>query len=153
MKEDWKHRLVPVRSKAIILIRMSVGLIFITQGLLKYLDPNMGVNRFSKIGFSQPALTAHFVGAFEILCGTLVLVGFVTRIAAIPLLVIICTAIATTKMPELSRPSQGFWFMVSDARTDFSMLMSLLFLIIAGGGYWSFDSRLGDSIPAKEEKR
>jgi len=56
-------------------------------------------------------------------------------------------------MPELSRPSQGFWFMVSDARTDFSMLMSLLFLIIAGGGYWSFDSRLGDSIPAKEEKR
>jgi hypothetical protein len=61
----------------------------------------------------------------------------VTRIAVIPLLLVICTAIATTKIPELSRPHQGFWFMVSDARTDFAMLMSLLFLLRAGAGRWS----------------
>jgi putative oxidoreductase len=100
------------RSPAVILVRLSVGLIFFSQGLLKYIDPNMGVNRFIKIGFPHPYFLAHFVGAFEMLCGLLVLVGFVVRVAAIPLLIVICTAIATTKIPELFRPSQGFWFMV-----------------------------------------
>lgn len=92
----------------------------------------MGVERFARIGFPHPAFTAHFVGAFEVVCGLLVLIGIVTRLAAIPLLVIISTAIATTKIPELTRPGQGFWFMVSDARTDFAMLMCLLFLLLSG---------------------
>jgi len=132
---------------------LAVGLIFITQGVLKYTDSNMGVSRFTKIGFSHPAFTAHFVGTFEMVCGFLVLIGLVTRIAAVPLLIVICTAIATTKIPEFSRPSQGFWFMVSDARTDFAMLMSLLFLIVAGSGSWSFDSNLEGPIPAEKQKR
>jgi len=112
-----------------IFIRIAVGLIFLTQGILKDIDPHMGVERFTRIGFPHPAFTAHFVGAFEIVCGFLVLFGLFTRFAAIPLLVIICTAIVTTKVPELSRAGQGFWFMVSDARTDFAMLMCLLFLL------------------------
>lgn len=118
--------------KGTIFIRVAVGLIFFSQGLLKYIDPNMGVNRFTRIGFPHPAFTAHFVGAFEIVCGLLVLAGFFTRLATIPLLVVICTAIATTKIPELTRTGQGFWFMVSDARTDFAMLMCLLFLLVSG---------------------
>jgi uncharacterized membrane protein YphA (DoxX/SURF4 family) len=77
------------------------------------------------------AFTARFVGTFEIVGGLLALAGIFTGIAAIPLLVIICTAIVTTKIPELTRPGQGFWFMVSDARTDFAMLMCLLFLILS----------------------
>jgi uncharacterized membrane protein YphA (DoxX/SURF4 family) len=153
MEAELKRKLVPIRSRAIVLVRIAVGLIFFTQGVLKYIDPNMGVNRFTKIGFSQPAFTAHFVGGFEMACGALVLIGLVTRIAALPLLVVICTAIVTTKIPELSRPSQGFWFMVSDARTDFSMLMSLLFLIAAGGGCWSLDWLLGRSVRTGEQKR
>lgn len=115
-----------------IFIRIAVGLIFLTQGILKFTDPNMGVNRFTRIGFPHPAFTAHFVGTFEIVCGLLVLVGLLTRLAAIPLFIIICTAIATTKLPEVTRTAQGFWFMVSDARTDFAMLMCLLFLLTSG---------------------
>jgi putative oxidoreductase len=130
------------RSPAVIFVRLAVGLIFLSQGLLKYIDPSMGVNRFTKIGIPYPYFTAHFVGAFEMICGLLVLFGLMVRLAAIPLLIIICTAIATTKIPELSRPGLGFWFMVSDARTDFSMLMSLIFLSIAGAGSWSFDSKI-----------
>ncbi len=130
------------RSPAVVFIRVAVGLIFSTQGLLKYLDPNMGVNRFARIGFPHPWFTAHFVGTFEMSCGLMILLGLLTRIAAIPLLIVICTAIATTKVPELSRPSQGFWFMVSDARADFSMLLSLLFLISAGAGGCSVDAWL-----------
>lgn len=121
----------------ILFIRFAVGLIFFTQGILKYIDPNMGVVRFTRIGFPHPYFTAHFVGTFEIICGLLVLLGLWTWPAAIPLLIVIITAIVTTKFPELFRANQGFWYMVSDARTDFAMLCSLLFLIRVGGGAWS----------------
>jgi len=90
------------------------------------------VERLARIGFPYPAFTAHFVGIFEIVCGLLVLAGLWTRIAAIPLLVIIRTAIVTTKIPELTYAGQGFWFMLSDARTDFAMFMCLLFLVVSG---------------------
>ena len=128
-------------SLSTLLIRIAVGLIFFRQGILKYSDPNMGVVRFTRIGFPHPSFTAHFVGAFEIVCGFLVVVGLWTRASAVPLLIVITTAIATTKIPELFRPNQGFWFMVSDARTDFAMFCSLLFLILAGSGAWSLDAR------------
>lgn len=124
------ERLFGVRGS--IFIRLAVGLIFLTQGILKYIDPHMGVERFTRIGFPYAAFTAHFVGIVEIVCGLFVLAGIFTRLAAIPLLVVICTAIVTTKIPELSRPGQGFWYMVSDARADFAMLMCLLFLLVSG---------------------
>lgn len=131
----------PYASGAIF-IRLAAGLIFFTQGILKFSDPRMGVQRFTRIGFPHPLFIAHFAGFFEIVCGLLVLVGLLTRLAAVPLLIVILTAIATTKIPELARPAQGFWFMVSDARTDFSMTMALLFLLIAGAGKWSLDAWL-----------
>jgi putative oxidoreductase len=130
-------------AASIVLIRLPVGLIFLTQGILKYIDPNMGVVRFTRIGFPYPYLTAHFVGTFEIVCGFLVLLGLWTRAAAVPLLIVIATAIVTTKVPELVRTNQGLWYMVSDARTDFAMLCSLLFLISVGGGAWSLEARRG----------
>ncbi|HKI11012.1 MAG TPA: DoxX family protein [Candidatus Acidoferrum sp.] len=125
---------------SILLIRLAAGLIFLTQGILKYTDPNMGVGRFTRIGFHHPYFTAHSVGAFEIACGVLVLLGLWTRASSVPLLIVITTAIATTKVPELFRAGQGFWYMVSDARTDFAMFCSLLFLISVGGGAWSLDA-------------
>ena len=125
---------------AIVLMRLPVGLIFFTQGILKFADPNMGILRFTRIGFPVPGFTAHFVGAFEIVCGLQVLFGLLTRLAALPLLIVIATASATTKLPELFHAHQGFWYMVSDARTDVAMLFSLLFLILSGGGSWSLDA-------------
>jgi putative oxidoreductase len=125
---------------SIFLIRLAVGLIFFTQGILKFTDPHVGVIRFARIGFPHPYFTAHFVGTFEVVCGLLVLIGFWTRAASVPLLIVISTAIATTKIPELFRANQGSWFMVSDARTDFAMLCSLIFLIIMGGGACSVDA-------------
>jgi putative oxidoreductase len=125
---------------SVILIRLAAGIIFFSQGILKYIDPNMGVVRFTKIGFPHPYFTAHFVGTFEIVCGFLIFLGLWTRLAAFPLLIVICTAIASTKIPELFRANQGFWYMVSDMRTDSAMLCSLLFLILVGGGAWSLDA-------------
>ena len=74
--------------RSLIFIRLAVGLIFLTQGILKYIDPHMGVLRFARIGFPYPGFTAHFVGTFEIVCGLLILIGLLTRIASIPLLIV-----------------------------------------------------------------
>jgi putative oxidoreductase len=112
----------------------------------------MGVLRFTRIGFPYPDFTAHFTGTFEIVCGFLVLIGLITRLASIPLLIVILTAIATTKIPELWHPNQGFWLMISDARTDFAMTLSLLFLISAGAGSWSLDTLFWSEVHKDSSK-
>ncbi|MFP5229591.1 MAG: DoxX family protein [Acidobacteriota bacterium] len=122
-------------NRAVILIRILVGWVFVSEGLQKFLFPGaLGVGRFAKIGLPHPALLAPLVGLVEMVCGAAVILGLWTRLASIPLLVVIATAIATTKIPELHRAGQGFWFMLHDARTDFSMVLGLVFLLIAGGG-------------------
>lgn len=131
------------QPRSIVLVRIAAGLIFFTQGILKFTDPKMGVIRFTHIGFPYPDFTAHFVGTFEIVCGFLVVIGLLTRLASVPLLIVISTAIATTKIPELFRANQGFWFMVSDARADFAMFCSLIFLIVMGPGLLSLDAKRG----------
>ncbi|HQT93727.1 MAG TPA: DoxX family protein [Thermoanaerobaculaceae bacterium] len=143
MSNAWSFLVRPpiAGARSTLFVRLAVGLIFLTQGILKFTDPKMGVVRFTRIGFPWPGFTAQFVGTFEILCGFLIVLGLATRLAAVPLLAVILTAIATTKLPELLRAGQGFWFMVSDARADFAMLCSLLFLLLSGPGPWSLDRR------------
>jgi uncharacterized membrane protein YphA (DoxX/SURF4 family) len=121
-----------------------VGLVFVSEGTQKFLFPaEVGAGRFEKIGFRSPDLVAPFVACFEISCGTLLVVGALTRLAAIPLIVIMLTAIVTTKMPILS--DQGFWKMAHEARTDWAMLLSLLFLLIVGAGRVSVDALWSNS--------
>jgi uncharacterized membrane protein YphA (DoxX/SURF4 family) len=100
----------------------------------------LGVGRFLKIGLPMPELLGPFVGTFEIICGSLVLLGLLTRLAVIPLLVIMAVALTTTKWPMLA--AQGFWHMAHEARTDWSMSLGSLFLLIVGAGPWSLDARL-----------
>lgn len=128
----------PRISNAIILIRILVGWVFVSEGIQKFLFPaQLGVGRFEKIGIPAPHVMAPFVGAVEILFGALVILGLFTRWAAIPLLCVIATAIVTTKLPMLHK--SGVWSMLHESRTDFSMLLGLLFLLIAGGGGFALD--------------
>ncbi len=123
-----------------ILVRIIVGLIFLSEGIQKYLFPDLvGTGRFEKIGFPDPALWAYFAGTFEIICGTLVLIGLLTRLASIPLLIIMMTAFVTTKWPLLI--NKGFWPMAHEYRTDFAMTLLLIYLFICGSGRWSVDSK------------
>ena len=128
-------------EKALILIRFLVGGVFLSEGIQKFLFPDaLGVGRFIKIGIPAPQIMAPFVGVVEIVCGGLLLMGLLTRLASVPLLINISVAIATTTVPMLSK--QGFWAMTHEARTDYCMVLGLIFLIIVGGGSWSFDSLL-----------
>ena len=127
-------------ARALLLVRILVGWVFVSEGIQKFLFPaQLGVGRFQKIGIPSPHLMAPFVGTVEIVCGTLLLIGLFTRLAAIPLLAVILVAIATTKIPMLAKT--GVWSMLHEARADFSMLLGLLFLLITGAGSLSLDAR------------
>lgn len=125
----------------VILVRLIVGLIFLSEGIQKYLFPDLlGVGRFEKIGFDNPAFWAYFTATFEIICGTLILIGLLTRLAAIPLLIIMITAFITTKWPILI--NKGFWTMAHEYRTDFALTILLVYLLFSGGGKWSADRKI-----------
>jgi uncharacterized membrane protein YphA (DoxX/SURF4 family) len=124
-----------------LLIRLLAGGVFLLEGIKKFLFPQQwGVGRFMHIGIPAPSTLAPFVGVVEIVCGFLLLLGLLTRLASIPLIIDIGVAIATTKIPILLK--SGFWPMEAEARTDYSMLMCLVFLLIAGAGGLSVDGWL-----------
>jgi uncharacterized membrane protein YphA (DoxX/SURF4 family) len=138
-----------------VLIRLIVGGTFLSEGIQKFLFPDaLGVGRFVHIGIPYSEVMAPFVGVFEIGCGALLILGLLTRLAAIPMIVNISVAIISTKIPLLlghgfwmfSLPkanSYGFWSMAHEARTDFAMLLGGLFLLIVGAGCFSLDALLG----------
>jgi putative oxidoreductase len=133
-----------LESKApasVLLVRLLVGVVFFSEGIQKFLfAESLGVGRFAKIGIPAPGVMAPFVGVVEIVFGALVVVGLLTRLATIPLLVDILVAIATTKIPMLLE--HGFWKMAHESRTDYAMLLGLVFLLVVGAGPKSIDSVL-----------
>jgi putative oxidoreductase len=132
--------------------RLIVGLVFLSEGIQKFLLPEIvGVGRFTKIGFENAEFLAYFVATFEIVCGILILMGSFTRLASLPLLIIMGTAIYTTKIPKLL--NDGFWTMAHDSRTDFAMTLLLIFLIIYGAGKLSVDKLIQKNIEEYRENK
>jgi uncharacterized membrane protein YphA (DoxX/SURF4 family) len=124
-----------------LLVRVLVGGVFLSEGIQKFLYPDaLGAGRFAKIGIPAPAVMGPFVGVVEIGCGLLLILGLLTRVATIPLIIDMLVAIATTKIPILIK--SGFWAMAHEARTDYSMLLGSIFLLLTGAGRLSFDARI-----------
>jgi putative oxidoreductase len=136
------------------LIRLLVGAVFVSEGIQKFLFPaDLGVGRFTKIGIPSPEVLAPFVGVVEIVGGLLLLLGLLTRLAALALLVDMLVAIATTKLSILLK--DGFWKMAHEARTDWSMLLGALFLLLVGAGAWSLDvllTKAGSRTSTRERR-
>lgn len=128
-------------SASVVLIRLMVGLVFLSEGIQKFLFPDVrGAGRFEKIGLPEPEMLSYFVASFEVLCGVFIVVGLLTRLAVLPTITIMLVAIFTTKLPMLSE--DGFWQMAHAARTDFAMLLGSLYLLCVGSGPWSYDRLL-----------
>jgi uncharacterized membrane protein YphA (DoxX/SURF4 family) len=137
-------RIIKTGNVPILIIRLVVGLIFLSEGLQKYITPEIvGTGRFAKIGFSNPAFWAYLVGSFEIVCGILILFGLVIRFAAFPLLVIMLVAFITTKIPILTH--KGFWTFAHEYRTDFAMTLLLIYLLVYGNANKSMIKKIPHS--------
>jgi uncharacterized membrane protein YphA (DoxX/SURF4 family) len=143
--------LSPGESRWSILIRLTLFGVFFFEGIQKLIFPDiLGAGRFAGIGIPWPEFTGPLVGWFELVCGLLIMVGLFTRLAAVPLIIIMIVAILSTKVPILLghdwlifhlRPLEryGFWSMAHETRTDWAMLLSALYVLLAGGGRWSLD--------------
>ena len=141
-------------SKTTLIIRLMVGAIFLSEGIQKFLFPTeLAAGRFEKIGLPNPEFLGPFVGSFEVICGLLILFGFLTRFGAMAMLINISVAIISTKIPILTGSdlgvfqvgkfeTYGFWSMAHEARTDYAMWLGNIFLIIEGGGKWSVDQMI-----------
>ncbi len=132
-------------AKTTLLVRLIIGVVFLSEGIQKFLLPEVrGAGRFEKIGLPSPDFLGSFVGTFEILCGALIIVGLFTRLASIPLIIIMLVAFATTKAEILSQ--EGFWELLHRSRTDWAMLLGSVFLLIEGSGNWSLDEKLSKRL-------
>jgi uncharacterized membrane protein YphA (DoxX/SURF4 family) len=151
----WRIVLDTRASGWTILVRLLVGfVVFFPEGIQKLVFPDiLGAGRFARIGIPYPELMGPFVGTIETVAGALIIFGLLTRLAALPLIVIMVVAIISTKVPVWlghdfwifhapQLPRYGFWSMAHEARADFDMLLGSLYLLIEGAGAWSVDAAL-----------
>jgi len=152
-----------LRSRAsgwTILVRLLVGLVvFFPEGIQKLAFPEaLGAGRFAAIGIPYPEVMGPFVGVVEIVCGALIIAGLFTRLASVPLLIIMVVAIVSTKIPmwfghdvwifHVAKMNRyGVWSMLHEARTDLCMFVGALYLLIEGAGAWSLDAALSRPVP------
>ena len=152
----WNNVLRSSESGWTILVRLLVGLVvFLPEGIQKLIFADvLGAGRFAKIGIPFPDVLAPFVGTVEIICGALIILGLLTRLASIPLIIIMIVALVSTKLPILlghdvwmfhlasDIKRAGFWSTMHESRADLTMLLGCVYLLIVGAGRWSFDARL-----------
>ena len=128
-----------------LLIRVIVGLVFLTEGILKLVHPGeLGSGRFAHIGLPFPHALAPIVGVIEIAAGAAVILNLYAGLACLLLLGVILTAIVTTKIPILlghhfgpfAPPTLDHYGVLSflhESRTDLAMLFGLLAILLDRG--------------------
>lgn len=150
---QWFFNPPDAAPPATVLIRLMAGGMFVWEGVMKFVFPaTLGVGRFTNLGIPAPELMSTFVGMVEIVGGTLLLLGFLTRLAAVPLIIDIVVAIASTKIPLFLGtsplppppvpPQAGFWTVLHEIRSDDAQLLCSLFLLLVGAGPWAVDALL-----------
>lgn len=135
---------------ATVLIRLMAGSVFVWEGILKFVYQNQGVGRFAKLGFPAPHLIATADGWFEIIGGLLLLGGMMTRVIAVPFIIEMIVAMASTKIPLYLGtyplplppvpPQIGFWAVLHEIRSEYAQLLNCVFLLFVGPGPWSIDA-------------
>jgi uncharacterized membrane protein YphA (DoxX/SURF4 family) len=149
---DWLLNPPTDGPAAIVLPRLMAGGVFLWEGILKFVYTNQGVGRFTKLGFPAPHFTATAVGCLEIIGGILVLSGFMTRLIAVPFIIQMLVAIASTKislylgtsplpLPPVP-PQVGLWAVLHEVRSEYAQMMTCAFLLLVGPGRWSIEALL-----------
>jgi putative oxidoreductase len=152
-RNSTQKLLAPSPPRAVLLVRLAIAFVFVTEGVQKLLDPDaLWVGQFTKVGIPYPDITAPAVGAIEIACGALILIGLFTRLSAFALLIDMVVVIVSTKVPILlgygfagfAEPTgeTGFLSMAHQSRVDVAMLLACLFLVVVGPGTVSVDGRM-----------
>ncbi len=155
--------LLPGDSRWVIFVRVMLAGVFISEGYLKLVDPAwLGAGRFAKIGIPWSDFTGPLVGWTELACGLLLALGLFSRLAAIPLIIVMIVAILSTKIPILlghdwwifslrKLERYGFFSMTHEGRLDYAMLLGAIFMLLTGSGRWSLDERISEAMSQQDK--
>jgi len=116
--------------------RLTVGWVFLLSGWGKLHNLQQVIDFFASIGIPAPGLQAPFASGTELVCGALLLLGLGTRLASVPLMVVMTVAIATARIDELTSAGALFGFV------EFTYITLLLYLAVGGPGPLSLDHLL-----------
>jgi putative oxidoreductase len=119
-----------------LLARVTLAGVFIPSGWGKLHDLGKVASYFEELQIPAPHFNAFLVASTELVGGILVLVGFATRVASLPLAFTMLIAILTAKRAEI----HGFTSLV--AFDEFAYLTMFLWLAVAGAGRASLDHLL-----------
>jgi uncharacterized membrane protein YphA (DoxX/SURF4 family) len=146
---------------SVLLLRLMAGGVFFWEGIIKFVFTNQGVGRFTKLGIPAPEFMAGFVGGLEIVGGILLIIGFLTRLTAVPFIIEMLVAMTATKISMYlgtsplglppSPPQAGLWAVLHEVRSEYAQIMTSIFLLIAGPGRLSVDAIIGRKKRTNEE--
>lgn len=114
--------------------RIIMASVFIGSGWGKLQNLERVAGFFGSVGIPAPGFMAPFVGTVELVAGILLLAGLGTRLAAIPLVVVMIVALSAVVGPQL----EGLRALY--ATQEFLFILLLLWLIVAGPGKVSLDA-------------
>ncbi|HEY2386593.1 MAG TPA: DoxX family protein [Candidatus Binatia bacterium] len=129
------------------LARLVVGWIFLWAGWGKLHNLDRIIAYFGQLGIPHPELQAPFASANELVCGTLILVGLFTRLASVPLIIVMFVAIMTAQRENVSSLGDLFGLV------EFCYVALLVWLGVAGAGPLSLDHLLVRWAESRETHR
>jgi putative oxidoreductase len=124
--------------------RVTVGWVFLMTGWGKLHNLPKIIAYFADLGIPYPQYQAPFAAANEFVCGLLVLVGLATRVASIPLIVVMMVAIGTAQWENVDSLA-AFLGLV-----EWAYVAIFAWLAIAGPGPISLDALIGRLIGRDE---
>lgn len=134
--ETTVQRLEKLKWLPPLMARVTVGFVFIETGWGKIHNIQKVIGFFTSLGIPAPEFQARLVAGTEFTCGLLMLAGLFTRLASIPLTVIMVVAIYTAKRTELEGVTNLFGL------SEYLYIVLLVWLLITGAGSFSLDRLL-----------
>lgn len=121
-------------SGALTALRLGVGVIFIVHGGMKLLDYWGTVSSFSSLGIPVPNFAVSFAILGELVGGMGLVLGFLTRIAALGSLVVMLGAIGYAHAGNGLLARNGGW------EYPLTLLLVALYFVTRGAGPFSVDA-------------
>ena len=115
------------------LARLTLGVVFLGTGWGKLHSLDKVTGFFTELGIPAPGFNAVLAASAEFVCGGLLLVGLLTRLAAIPLIITMIVAILTAKRGDLHGISDLLGF------EEWTYIVLAIWIAVAGPGPLSLD--------------
>lgn len=128
------NRIGKIEPFAPLLLRLTLGGVFASSGWGKLNNLEQVTEFFTELGIVAPGLNALFVSSTELVCGVLLLLGWLTRLSAVPLMGVMAVALLTAKASELEGPLELL------GSLEFGYLVMLFALLCRGAGKFSLDA-------------